>query len=144
MERKHLWYPPQLEQLGLPPTGCRVGQFLFLSGQVPRDMETGKVIRKLDDMPADQREEFKSWGVHGDGREGPITAQTWLICQNISRILESQGSSMEHVIRQRLYLRRVDDIRIAERVMLAFSPGEKPATNIARTATNGTHADYLI
>ena len=51
---------------------------------------------------------------------------------------------MEHVIRQRLYLRRVDDIRIAERVMLAFFPGEKPATNIARTATNGTHADYLI
>ena len=99
MERKTFWFPPQLKDLGLPPTGTQAGQLMFLSGQLPRDMETGRLIRGLQDMPADQAEEFKSWGVHGAGREGPITAQTWLIYSNLAKILESQGSSLENILR---------------------------------------------
>ena len=47
MERTDFWFPPQLEALGLPPTGTRAGQLAFLSGQLPRDMETGALIRRL-------------------------------------------------------------------------------------------------
>ena len=144
MQRTDFWYPPQLEALGLPPTGTRAGQLAFLSGQLPRDMESGALIRGLQDMPEEQADEFRSWGVHGAGREGPITAQTWLIYHNLSKILESQGSSLQNIVRQRLFLRDVEDIRVAERVMLAFFPGDKPATTIARTATHGTHSEYRI
>ena len=96
-------------------------------------------------MPEEQAEQFRSWGVHGAGREGPITAQTWLIYHNLSKILESQGSSLQNIVRQRLFLRDVADVaRVGERVMLEFFPGDKPATTIARTATHGTHSDYRI
>ena len=144
MDRQDFWFPAELESLGAAPTGTRAGQFLFLSGQTPRNTETGKVIRKLPDLPDDAIEGLRSWGVHGDGREGPINAQTWQVYQNLSRILESQGSSLEHIVRQRLYLTDWRDIRNAERVMQSFFPGEKPATTIARMTDNGYHDDYRI
>ena len=144
MDRQDFWFPAELESLGTPPTGTRAGQFLFLSGQTPRNPETGKVIRKLPDLPDDVVEGLRSWGVHGDGREGPINAQTWQVYQNLSQILESQGSSLEHIVRQRLYLTDWRDIRNAERVMQTFFPGEKPATTIARMTDNGYHDDYRI
>ncbi len=144
MDREDFWYPAELESLGTVPTGTRTGQFLFLSGQAPRNLETGKVIRRLFDLPDETIESLRSWGVHGDGREGPINAQTWQVYDNLARILASQGSSLEHVVRQRLYLTDWHDIRNAERVMQTFFPGEKPATTIARMTSNGYHDDYRI
>ena len=144
MERRDFWHPAELESLSVVPTGCRAGQFLFLSAQAPRDMQTGRAVRKLSDLHPSVQEGLRSWGVHGDGREGPINAQTWRVYENLSEILKSQGSSLEHIVRQRLYLRDYQDIRNAERVMLQFFPGERPATTIARMTTNGYHGDYRI
>ena len=93
MECKDFWYPPQLQEAGTTPTGCRAGEFLFLSAQVPRDLETGRVIRSLWDLPPEGTEQLATGFEHPDGREGPIKAQTWTIYTNLSRILAEQWSS---------------------------------------------------
>ena len=91
MDRQDFWYPTHLRELSVPPTGCRAGQFLFLSTQVPREMETGRVIRRLYDLPKEAIETVRTWGIHGDGREGPVSAQTWQVYTNLGRILEAKA-----------------------------------------------------
>lgn len=143
MKREDFWSPPQLEELGGAPTGSRAGQLLFLSGQFPRDPESGKPIRKLWDLPRYAVDRLKTVE-HRDGREGHIKAQTWAVYENISRILKSQGSSLEYVIKQGIYLRDRRDIGPMEDVMLDFFPGRKPATIISCMSMDGVHPDYLV
>src|SRR5262245_55668520 len=117
LERKDFWFPPELEELGGAPTGCRAGQLLFLSGQYPRNAADGEPVRKLWDLPAHAVERLKTVE-HRDGREGQIKAQTWMIYDNIGRILAAQGSSFDHVVKQGIYLRDIRDVGAMEDVML--------------------------
>ena len=45
MQRQDFWYNPDAQSAGAIPTGCRAGQFLFLSAQIPVDLETGALVR---------------------------------------------------------------------------------------------------
>jgi len=142
-KREDFWFPAELEGLGGAPTGCRAGQLLFLSGQYPRNATSGQLVRKLWDLPPDGLQQLQTVE-HRDGREGHIKAQTWTIYDNISRILASQGSSLDHVVKQSIYLRTVHDIGPMEDVMLGFFPGRKPATCIACMSMEGVHPEYLV
>ncbi|MCC7104128.1 MAG: hypothetical protein IT307_03220 [Chloroflexi bacterium] len=144
MVREDFWYPPELQRLPVAPTGCRVGQFLFLSAQVPRDLETGAMVRELWELPADAQEKLVTGFEHRDGREGPIKAQTWTVYSNLSRILASQGSSLERILRQRIYLKTPQDIAPMESTMLDFFPGDKPATTISCVSSSGSAQELRI
>ncbi|MCC7483455.1 MAG: RidA family protein [Burkholderiales bacterium] len=143
IERVDFWYPPELKELGGAPTGCRAGELLFLSGQYPRNPANGEPIRKLWDLPAHAVEQLQTVE-HRDGREGHIKAQTWIIYDNIARILRSQGSSFDHVIRQGIYLRDASDMGPMEEVMLGFYGERRPATTISGMSMEGVHPEYLI
>ena len=142
MQRKDFWYNPEAESAGALPTGSRAGQFLFLSAQTPIDLETGYLVRTLDDLPPEgSKAVHHSVGV--DAWFGAVRAQTWTIYQNLSKILKQQGSSLENIIQQRIYLPFTKDTRHVEQIMLSFFPGEKPTTMIVgvpdRGLQNGIH-----
>jgi len=61
------------------------GDFVFLSGQIPIDRETGEVVR------------------------GDIAEQAELVFQNINFLLEEAGSSMSKVIKTTVYLADLAD-----------------------------------
>jgi enamine deaminase RidA (YjgF/YER057c/UK114 family) len=143
LERKDFWFPPELEEVGGAPTGCRAGQLLFLSGQYPRNPLNGEPIRKLWDLPPRAVERLQTVE-HRDGREGHIKAQTWMIYDNIGRILKSQGSSFDHVVKQGIYLKDMRDMGAMEDVMLSFYGERKPATTISGMSMQGVHPEYLI
>lgn len=142
-KREDFWYPAELRGLGGPPTGCRAGQLLFLSAQYPRNATSGEPVRKLWDLPPEGVAQLETVE-HRDGREGHIKAQTWTIYNNLARILESQGSSLDQVVKQGIYLRSERDIGPMEDVMLSFFPGRKPATCITTMSMEGAHPDYLV
>jgi len=142
-KREDFWFPVELQRLGGPPTGCRAGQFLFLSAQYPRNAISGEPVRKLWDLPPKGVAQLETVE-HRDGREGHIKAQTWTIYDNLSHILASQGSSLDQVIKQGIYLRTVNDIGPMEDVMLGFFPGRKPATCITTMSMEGVHSEYLV
>ena len=142
---KKFWYPAELEPLGCAPTGVWGGPFLFLSGQVARDHETGRPIRSLWDLKEDDVAGLTSGFEHEDGREGPIKAQTLVIYRNLRRILEAEGLSLGDVVRQRLYLRNVRDIRAMQDVMIEqFASTSLPATTISTMAPRGVDTGMLI
>ncbi|GAG04381.1 unnamed protein product, partial [marine sediment metagenome] len=139
MERHDFWYPAEAESLGGIPTGTRAGQFLFLSTQTPINLDTGQVIRRLEDLPPEEHAKVAMGNAQLDVDCGPIRAQTWTIYQNLSKILAQQGSSLENIIHQRIYLTDKTDTRHMEEVMLSFFPDYKPTTMIAAVPNRGLH-----
>jgi 2-iminobutanoate/2-iminopropanoate deaminase len=65
--------------------GVRVGDLLFVSGQVPRDVRTGELL--------------------GDD----IRAQSRGVLANLRRVLEAGGASLDDVVAVTVYLADVDD-----------------------------------
>jgi len=144
MKRGDFWYNPEAESVGAIPTGTKAGQFLFLSAQTSVDLDTGKVIRDLVDLPPKEADKISRGALIIDAYFGPVIAQTWTIYQNLSKILAKQGASLKDIVRQRIYLRDLRDIRWMEEVMLSFFPDEKPATLVMGVPDRGLHEDIRV
>ena len=87
MTQKRAWTPLTL---GKPPIGAyspavRAGDFLFLSGQVPTDPETGALIG--DDVPT----------------------QTHAVLDRIERVLKEAGATLDDVVSVNAYLADIND-----------------------------------
>lgn len=126
------------------PTGVDDGQLLWLSPQTPIDYSTGTLVKSLWDLPDDITGQLATGLEHRDGREGPIIAQTWMVYTNLESILRSQGSSLDKVVRQRIYVVDHRDIHSMEETMLRFFPSNKPATTISGVSRSGMHPDIRI
>jgi len=83
------WHPIAADTIP-PPAGAysralRAGPFIFLSGQVPRDMETGELL--------------------GDD----IATQSRAVLENVRRLLAEAGAGLEDVVSVTVYLADVAD-----------------------------------
>jgi len=145
MQRQDLWYKTEAESMGAIPTATKAGQFLVVSAQTGVNMETGEIIRSLRDLPPDVSNQICPFVMHlASAYFGPAMAQTWIIYQNLVKILAKEGASLKDLIRQRIYLRDVRDAEWVEQVMLSFFPDEKPTTLIMGTADKGLHPDIRV
>ena len=83
--------------------GIRVGDYIFLSGMVPVDPQTG------------------------ERSHGPITEQVRVTLSNMQHMLESAGSSLERVLRVHVVLADVSHMAEMDRVYREFFPVDPPA-----------------
>ena len=81
----------------------RAGDFIFVSGQIPLDPETGAVV------------------------SGGIDIQTERVLNNISGVLEAVGVSMEGVVKTTVYLKDMADFSIFNECYSRFFPKNPPA-----------------
>lgn len=144
MERETFWAPEAARETAAFPTGIRAGQWLFLSAQLPRSLETGALLTSLWDLPSDVQAELTTGFEHRDGREGAIRAQTWQIYRNLADILDRFDTGVENIIRQRIYVRHRHDIPPMEETMLGFFDRELPATTIARMGSDNLHPELRV
>jgi len=89
-QRERQWQPVTLGGDVPPPAGAyspavKAGGFVFVSGQVPRDPATGKLV--------------------GDD----VESQTKQVIANVSRALEAAGASLSDVVSVIVYLADIDD-----------------------------------
>ncbi|MEB3213812.1 MAG: RidA family protein [Leptolyngbyaceae bacterium] len=113
---EHLTLPDNV----LPPVApyshaVRAGAFLFVTGQLPEDPETGDVIR------------------------GPIEDQTQQVMENLQRVLDHAGTSFDRVAMARIF---ITDFRFYEAVNRIYSSyftnGKLPGrTTVGVTALAG-------
>jgi 2-iminobutanoate/2-iminopropanoate deaminase len=82
----------------------RVGNMLFVSGQIPLDPSLGKVI---DDKS--------------------IGAQTRRVLQNIQAIITAAGSSLESIVRTTVFLKDINDFAEMNAVYGEFFRSDPPA-----------------
>ena len=83
--------------------GIRVGDYIFLSGMVSVDPQTG------------------------ERSHGPIAEQARTTLSNMQHMLESAGSSLERVVRVHVVLADISQMAEMDRVFREFFPIDPPA-----------------
>lgn len=110
---------PEFERMNLPfSEAVRVGDLLFMSGQLGTDPET-------DQLP-----------------EGGIEAEAELLMQNVKRVVEKHGSSMDRVVKCTVFLADISEWASFNAVYVKYFPGNKPARSAF--ATSGLALDARV
>jgi len=84
--------------------------FAFLSGQIPLDPTTGKII------------------------EGNIAAQTERVLENLKAVLESAGWSLRNVVKTTVYLKDMSEFASMNEVYARYFPEKPPARSTVEVA----------
>ena len=118
MQRRTITTDRAPRAIGPYVQAVQVGEWIFVSGQIALDPETGELV------------------------PGGIEEQTERVLQNLRAILEAAGSSLEKVVKTTVYLMDLNDFPKMNEVYARYFPGEKPAraTVEARLAT----PDYCV
>ncbi len=81
----------------------KVGNFIFISGQIPIDPNTGEIV------------------------EGDIKEQTKRVLENIKGILESISCSLNNIVKTTVFLKNLDDFPSMNEVYGSYFPENPPA-----------------
>jgi len=96
--------------------GLRVGDFVFVSGQVPRDPMTGKIVGET------------------------IEVQTKQVLENIKAILAAGGATMEDVVKVSAHLTDLSLFERYNKVYVTYFPDPKPT----RTTVGSQLLGFLV
>ena len=86
------------------------GELVFVSGQIPFDPATGKLI------------------------DGPIAAQTNRVMLNLKGILEAAGSSLDKVVKTTVFLTDLDDFEEMNKTYGTWFTNDPPARATVQVA----------
>lgn len=89
--------------------GIKVGEFVFTSGQLPMDPETGELV---DDIKEATKRSLDS----------------------VKAILEEAGSSMENIIKTTIFVKDLDDFAAVNEVYGTYFNEEPPARSCVQVA----------
>lgn len=81
----------------------KAGDFLFLSGQIPLDPQSGEIVK------------------------GDIKAQTERVMENIKAVLEAAGVGFPQVVRSGIFLKSLEDFAAVNEVYGRYFPQAPPA-----------------
>lgn len=98
------------QAIGPYSQAVRMGNLLFLSGQIPLDPATGLMV------------------------EGDIATQTRRIFQNLGAILDAAGASFAHVAKTTVYLADMADFAAMNEVYATYFDAPAPARSTVQAA----------
>ncbi len=91
------------EAIGPYSQGIAAGGFVFLSGQIALDPDTGALV------------------------SGGIREQTTRVLRNLGAVLAAAGASFEDVVKTTVYLRDLSDFAVMNEIYAGFFPDAPPA-----------------
>ena len=103
MEKEVISSPGAPKAVGPYSQAVRAGDWIYVSGQIPLDPETGRLV------------------------EGDIEIQTERALDNLREILEAAGSRLEKVVKVSVYLKDMEDFAAVNEVYGRFFPVKPPA-----------------
>ncbi|MBF0308848.1 MAG: RidA family protein [Magnetococcales bacterium] len=98
------------QAIGPYSQGVRVGEWLFLSGQIPLDPATGVLV------------------------EGGIAEQTRQVLQNLRAVLQAAGGDLAQVVKTTLFLVDLDDFAAVNEIYARFFQAPHPARATVQVA----------
>ena len=98
------------QAIGPYSQAIRANGFLFVSGQIPLDPASGKIV------------------------EGDIARQAERVLENLKGIVEAAGSSMARVVRTTVYLKDIGDFAAMNEVYARYFSAEPPARSTIEVA----------
>lgn len=108
--RRAISAPSAAPAIGPYSPGIRVGNLLFLSGQIPLDPATGQTV------------------------DGDIRAQTTRVLQNVGELLKAGGADFAHVVRTTIFLADMADFAAVNEVYATYFSEPYPARATVQVA----------
>ena len=96
--------PTSAPAIGPYSPALRVGNFLFLSGQIPLDPATGQLV------------------------DGDIRAQTTRVLDNMGELLKAGGAELRHVVRTTIFLADMNDFAVVNEIYAIVFHAALPGT----------------
>jgi len=96
------------------------GNFVFVSGQIPLDPETGKMV------------------------EGDIEEKTKRVLENVSAVLESVGLSLKNVVKVTVFITDLSNFEKVNKVYSEFFDDHKPARSFVEVSALPKGAEIEI
>ena len=110
-----------LEHIGVPLSPVvKAGEFLFVSGLPPLDLESGKMVR------------------------GDIEAQTKQVMKNIVYTLDCAGSSMDKVVKANVFVTNAAYFNVINEVYRQYFPESPPARTFVAMSSWPMESDIEI
>jgi len=110
MEREIIFTADAPAPQGAYSQAIKYGDFIFVAGQIPIDMNTGIINTE---------------GIHKEMR---------IIMRNISTILMAAGSSLQKVLRFTIYLKSIDDAKWVDEILKETIGDNFPARAIVEVS----------
>jgi 2-iminobutanoate/2-iminopropanoate deaminase len=88
----------------------RVGDFVYVSGQIPLDPKTGNLV------------------------EGDVKIQTRRVMENLKGVVEAAGSSLDRVVKATVFLKNIGDFAAMNEVYAEYLGAAKPARSTVAVA----------
>ena len=110
MEKKVVSTDKAPKAIGPYEQAIKVGEFVYISGQIPLDPKTGNLV------------------------EGDIKAQTRRVMENLKNILVASGSSLERVVKATVFLKSIADFAEMNEIYAEYLGAAKPARSTVAVA----------
>ena len=110
MEKKVVSTDKAPKAIGPYEQAIKVGEFVYISGQIPLDPKTGNLV------------------------EGDIKAQTRRVMENLKNILVASGSSLERVVKATVFLKSIADFTAMNEIYAEYLGAAKPARSTVAVA----------
>lgn len=110
MERQVIHTDNAPKAIGPYSQAIRAGEFVFCSGQLGIDPNTGNLVN------------------------GGVEAETRRALQNLSAVLQAAGTSLEHVVKTTVFLLDMNDFAKMNAVYAEFFPANPPARSTIQVA----------
>lgn len=91
------------QAIGPYSQAVKANGFVFVSGQIPIDPATGQLA------------------------QGSVADLTKQVMSNLTNILETAGSSLDHVVKTTIYLKDMNDFEAVNTTYAEYFPNHKPA-----------------
>ena len=98
------------QAIGPYSQAIQIGDFVFTSGQIPIDPQTGKFV------------------------EGGIAEQTEQVLRNLAEVLKAAGTSLGAVVKTTVFLADMDDFAAMNEVYARYFSNEPPARSTVQAA----------
>lgn len=103
MDRQIIHAEGAPQPVGPYSQAVRAGRWLYISGQIPIDPETGKVV------------------------DGPFELQARTVLDNLTRILEAGGSGLDRVIKVTIFLKDMNRFEQFNTIYTRYFGESRPA-----------------
>src|SRR6266511_1187660 len=110
MEKKIIKTEQAPQAIGPYSQAVKLGELIFLSGQIPLDPATGQIV------------------------EGDIGAQTERVMKNLEGLLAAAGSSLDRVVKTTIYLADMNDFARVNEVYGSYFTSAPPARSTVAVA----------
>lgn len=125
------------------PSAARAGALVFTGSHTPHDPVSGRLVLSTADLPV-EHQKLRATVLFTEVVAGRLRAQTWQVLQNLKTTLDQAGSSIEHAVHLRIFLRDIAHEGVVLSLVREFFGASLCSGEILEARNAGSHPAILV